>query len=75
MVQILKEFTIGIAADREMADFARGKNVVFLFTVKDIDQAFFMSFLNGEVRAGLEAPPRDPDWEQVDLGYDGFEAA
>jgi len=61
MIQILKEFTTGIAADEEMADFAKGKNVVFLFTVKDIDQAFFMSFLNGEVRAGLEAPPRDPD--------------
>jgi dihydrodipicolinate synthase/N-acetylneuraminate lyase len=21
------------------------------------------------------APAREPDWEQVDLGYDGFEAA
>ena len=21
------------------------------------------------------APARDPDWEQVDLGYEGFEAA
>ena len=61
MVHILKEFASGIAADKEMADFAKGKNLVFLFTVKDIDQDFFMSFLNGEVRAGLEAPPRDPD--------------
>lgn len=61
MVQILKEFTTGIAADKGMADFAKGKNVVFLFIVIDIDQAFFMSFLNGEVRAGLEIPPRDPD--------------
>jgi phosphoglycerate dehydrogenase-like enzyme/ribulose-5-phosphate 4-epimerase/fuculose-1-phosphate aldolase/putative sterol carrier protein len=61
MVQILKEFTTRIEADKEMADFAKGKNVVFLFTVKDIDRAFFMSFLNGEVHAGLEAPPRDPD--------------
>ena len=61
MIQILKEFTARIAADKAMADFARGKNVVFSFTVKDIDQAFYLSFVGGKVGAGLEAPPRDPD--------------
>jgi L-ribulose-5-phosphate 4-epimerase len=61
MVQILKEFTTGIAADKEMADFAKGKNVVFSFTIKDIDRAFFMAFIDGKVSAGLETPPRDPD--------------
>ena len=61
MIDVLKEFTARIAADKEMADFAKGKNVVFTFTIKDLDQAFFMSFLDGKVGAGLEAPPREPD--------------
>ena len=61
MIAILKEFTINITADKEMAAFAKGKNVVFSFTVKDIDQAFFLSFVDGKVAAGLENPPREPD--------------
>jgi len=61
MIDILKEFTAGIAADKEMAAFAKGKNVVFLFTAKDMDQSFFMSFMDGKVDSGLEAPPREPD--------------
>jgi autoinducer 2 (AI-2) kinase len=43
-----------------MTDFAKGKNVVFSFIVKDIDQTFYLSFVDGEVGAGLEAPPREP---------------
>jgi len=61
MIAILKDFTSRIIADQEMTNFARGKNVVFLFTVKDLDQAFFLSFVDGQVSAGLEAPPREPD--------------
>ncbi|MBU2611210.1 MAG: class II aldolase/adducin family protein [Chloroflexi bacterium] len=61
MIQILKEFTARIAADKAMADFAKGKNVVFSFTVKDIDLAFFMSFVDGRVGSGLGSPPREPD--------------
>jgi autoinducer 2 (AI-2) kinase len=61
MIQILKEFTGRIAADKEMVSFAKGKNVVFSFTVKDIDQAFYLSFVDGKVGAGLDNPPRDPD--------------
>jgi len=61
MNAILKEFTAGIAADKEMADFAKGKNVVFSFSVKDLDQAFFLSFIEGQVGAGLGNPPREPD--------------
>jgi autoinducer 2 (AI-2) kinase len=61
MGAILKEFTAGIATDPEMAAFAKGKNVVFIFTIKDLDQSFFMSFLDGKVGAGLETPPREPD--------------
>jgi L-ribulose-5-phosphate 4-epimerase len=61
MIQILKEFTAKIALDKEMMEFARGKNVLFSFTVKDMNQSFFMSFVDGKVEAGLEAPPREPD--------------
>jgi len=61
MAEILKEFTTRIAADKEMASFAKGKNVVFAFTIKDLDQSFYMSFVDGKVGAGLEAPPREPD--------------
>ncbi len=61
MIGILKEFTIRIAADKEMNSFAKGRDVVFLFTVKDIDQSFFMSFADGKAAAGLENPPREPD--------------
>jgi autoinducer 2 (AI-2) kinase len=61
MIQILKEFTARIAADKDMAGFAKRKNVIFSFTVKDINQAFYMSFLDGKVGAGLENPPREPD--------------
>ena len=61
MIAILQEFTAAIRGDKGMADFAKGKNVVFLFTVKDLDQAFFLSFINGKVDAGLQTPPREPD--------------
>ncbi|MCX6036975.1 MAG: class II aldolase/adducin family protein [Chloroflexi bacterium] len=61
LLQILQEFTTRIVADKEMADFAKGKNVVFSFTVKDIDQSFFMGFMDGKVDSGLGNPPREPD--------------
>ena len=61
MIAILKEFTASIATEKDMADFAKGKNVIFTFTIKDLNQAFFMSFMDGNVDAGLEAPPREPD--------------
>ena len=61
IIGILDEFTSKISSDIEMINFARGKNVVFQFTVKDMDQSFFLSFLDGKVGAGLGNPPRDPD--------------
>ena len=61
MIAILKEFTSRIASDKEMISFAKGKNVIFSFIVKDIDQAFFMSFLDGKVDSGLGDPVREPD--------------
>jgi autoinducer 2 (AI-2) kinase len=61
MIEIMKDFTARIVADKEMNSFAKGKNVVFLFTVKDLDQSFFMSFVDGKADSGLGAPPREPD--------------
>jgi L-ribulose-5-phosphate 4-epimerase len=61
MIAILKEFTSTITSDNEMVKFAKGKNVVFLFTIKDLDQSFFLSFIDGKVGAGLDNPPREPD--------------
>lgn len=61
MVAILKEFTSSITSDKEMVKFAKGKNVVFSFTIKDLDQSFFLSFVDGKVVAGLDNPPREPD--------------
>ncbi len=72
MIAILKEFTTRIAADKEMANFARGKNVIFSFIVKDIDQAFFMSFLDSkvDVRPG-RSRPRARCETQDERGYPG----
>lgn len=61
MNSILKEFTTNITADREMIKFSQGRNVVFSFPIKDINQTIFMAFIDGKVSAGLEAPPHDPD--------------
>jgi sugar (pentulose or hexulose) kinase/phosphoglycerate dehydrogenase-like enzyme/ribulose-5-phosphate 4-epimerase/fuculose-1-phosphate aldolase/putative sterol carrier protein len=61
LIEILSIFTAGIAADKEMAGFAKGKNVIFSFTIKDIDQSFFMNFIDGKVESGLGNPSRDAD--------------
>jgi autoinducer 2 (AI-2) kinase len=61
MIAILQEFTTAIRLDKGMTDFAKGKNVIFLFTVRDLDRSFFLSFIDGKVDAGLHAPPREPD--------------
>lgn len=61
MLEILQEFTRRVKAEKEFADFARGKQVTFSFTIKDLDQAFYMSFMDGQVEAGLGAPPREPE--------------
>ncbi len=61
MIRIMKDFTAHVPTDKEMASFAKGKNVIFLFTIKDLDQAFFLSFVDGKVATGLENPPREPD--------------
>jgi sugar (pentulose or hexulose) kinase/phosphoglycerate dehydrogenase-like enzyme/ribulose-5-phosphate 4-epimerase/fuculose-1-phosphate aldolase/putative sterol carrier protein len=61
ITEILKEFTSQITTDKELNNFARGKNVVFLFTVKDMDISFYMSFVDGKADAGLGSPSREPD--------------
>ncbi len=61
LAQIIKEFTAQIATDKELGNFAKGKNVVFLFTVKDMDISFYMSFVDGKTESGLGSPSREPD--------------
>jgi len=61
ITDILKEFTSQIPTDKELNNFARGKNVVFLFTVKDMHLSFFMAFVDGKADAGLGSPAREPD--------------
>ena len=61
MVHILDDFTANVRSDPGMAEFAQGKNVTFLFTVKDMGQDFFLSFIEGQVGAGLGQPPQEPD--------------
>lgn len=61
MIAILQEFASNIATDKELARFAKGKNVVFTFTIKDLETTFFMSFNDGVVAAGLGQPPREAD--------------
>lgn len=61
MIAILAEFTRRVAADPAMAEFARGKHVVFEFTLKDLDQSFYLSYVDGQVAAGLGGPPQAPD--------------
>ncbi len=61
LTRILQDFTGRIVTDKDMIGFAKGKNVIFLFTVKDINQSFYLSFVNGMVNAGLDTPSREPD--------------
>ena len=61
VLHILEAFTENVRRDASMAAFAAGKNVVFLFTIKDLDQGFFLSFVDGAVGAGLGSPAREPD--------------
>ena len=61
MLQIIEEFLAKIAADRDLAAFSQGKNVVMHFTLKDMDQTFYMAFVDGKVETGLGNPAREAD--------------
>ncbi len=59
--QILAKLLANLESDPAMAEFARGKNVTFHFTIKDGGQNFFMSFQDGTVQAGMGEPPMPAD--------------
>jgi len=61
MIRILESFTKGIANDAGIVDFAKGRDVVFRFTVKTLDLIFYMDFNDGVVEAGMGEPSREPD--------------
>ncbi len=61
MLNILQQFTELIAVDPKVTDFARGKNVTFLFIIKDMNQKFYMSFIEGSVKAALGDSPQEPE--------------
>jgi autoinducer 2 (AI-2) kinase len=60
MVRILEQFTAYIRSDDKMAQASRGKEVVMHFTVKDLEQIFYLSFLDGAVDAALGEPSVEP---------------
>ena len=57
MTQILKEFTAAIAADKEMAEFCQGQECGLSLHGQGYGSGLPMSFVDGKVGAGLEAPP------------------
>jgi len=59
--RILERFTAAVAADAGMAAFARGKDVTMRFTLRDVEQDFYLSFVDGHVAAALGAPPHEPN--------------
>jgi autoinducer 2 (AI-2) kinase len=61
LIRILEQFCANICSDEKMAAASSGKNVVMHFTVKDLDQDFYLNFQDGEVDAGLGEPPLEPD--------------
>lgn len=59
--RIIARFLELLNSDADAQAFARGKNVVFQFTLKDAGYAFYMSFVDGKATAGLENLPAKPD--------------
>ncbi len=70
--QILVRFLAYLEGDPQTAEFARGKDVTFLFTIKDTGHVFFMSFREGTVRAGMGEPPVPAD-VRLKLSADVFD--
>ena len=58
MRRILARFTAAVVADPGMAAFAQGKDVTMLFTLRDMAQDFYLSFVDGHVAAGLGQSPQ-----------------
>lgn len=60
MRKILEQFVANIRTDEKMVEASRGKNLVMHFTVKDLDQTFYLSFVDGEMQADLGEPATSP---------------
>lgn len=70
--QILVRFLVYLQSDPQTAEFARGKDVSFHFTIRDGGQQFYMSFREGQVRAGMGESPTPPD-VRLKLNADTFD--
>ncbi len=70
--QILVRFLAYLRSDPQTAEFARGKDVTFHFTIRDGGQQFYMSFRDGQVQAGMGKPPSPPD-VRLKLSADTFD--
>lgn len=64
MRNVLEDFMARIARDEKLTSFSQGKNVVMRFLLSDMEQVFYLSFVDGTVEAQLGEPPGDYD---VDL--------
>jgi len=58
---LIEKFIVYLEKEPESAEFAKGKNVTFLFTLKETNQIFFFSFIDGVVKTGLGEPANAPD--------------
>ncbi|MCJ7624091.1 MAG: class II aldolase/adducin family protein, partial [Anaerolineaceae bacterium] len=61
LIQILQNFTEKLKTDPQLTESSQGKDVILHFTAKDIDQTFYISFVDGTVDAGLGEPPVEPN--------------
>jgi autoinducer 2 (AI-2) kinase len=60
-LQILALFLQRLNVDEGMAASSKGKDVVMQFTIKDLNQLFYMCFVDGTVEAGMGAPSKEID--------------
>jgi len=58
---LIEKFIVYLEKEPESAEFAKGKNVTFLFTLKETNQIFYFSFIDGVVKTGLGEPSNAPD--------------
>jgi autoinducer 2 (AI-2) kinase len=61
MRNVLEDFLARITRDEKLTNFSQGKEVVMRFLLSDMEQVFYLSFLNGVVDAGLGEPPGEHD--------------
>jgi len=59
MGRIIEQFTTNVAADPDLAKSSRGKDVLMHFTIKDLDQVFYLHFAE-TMGAAMGEPPVEP---------------